>query len=113
MAPDKPVKIVADENIAYASECFAALGELVLLAGRSISRADLVDADILLVRSVTQVNRELLAGTSVRFVGSCTIGTDHVIVRGWRKTASSLPMRRAVMRVPWLSMCCLPCWRCK
>lgn len=78
MEPAKPLRIVADENIAYASEFFSQLGELVLLAGRSISREDIVSADILLVRSVTQVNRELLDGTSVSFVGSCTIGTDHV-----------------------------------
>ena len=72
------LKIVADENIAYAQHFFAAMGELLLLPGRSIGRADVKDADILLVRSVTQVNRELLEGSAVRFVGSCTIGTDHV-----------------------------------
>ncbi|HSC76625.1 MAG TPA: 4-phosphoerythronate dehydrogenase [Pseudomonadales bacterium] len=72
------MKIVADENIAYARHFFAAIGELILLPGRSICRADVQDADILLVRSVTSVNRELLVGTAVRFVGSCTIGTDHI-----------------------------------
>lgn len=72
------MKIVADENIAYAKHFFAAMGELVLLAGRHISAADVRDADVLLVRSVTSVNRELLAGSAVKFVGSCTIGTDHV-----------------------------------
>ena len=71
-------KIVADENIAYAQHFFAGMGELILLPGRAISRSDVQDADILLVRSVTSVNRELLEGTAVRFVGSCTIGTDHI-----------------------------------
>ena len=72
------MKIVADENIAYAKHFFAELGELVLMAGRSITTADVRDADVLLVRSVTLVNRALLAGSAVKFVGSCTIGTDHV-----------------------------------
>ena len=36
------------------------------------------DADALLVRSITQVNEPLLAGSSVRFVGTATIGFDHV-----------------------------------
>ncbi|HQQ74263.1 MAG TPA: 4-phosphoerythronate dehydrogenase [Pseudomonadales bacterium] len=72
------MKIVADENIAYAAHFFAPLGELVLLPGRAIRRVDVQDADILLVRSVTSVNRDLLEGTAVRFVGSCTIGTDHI-----------------------------------
>jgi erythronate-4-phosphate dehydrogenase len=36
------------------------------------------DAGMLLVRSVTRVDRELLDNTAVRFVGTATIGTDHV-----------------------------------
>ena len=74
------MKIVADENIAYAAHFFGAIGELVLLPGRSIRAIDVRDADILLVRSVTQINSELLEGSRVRFVGSCTIGIDHVDV---------------------------------
>ncbi len=72
------MKIVVDENIAYAKHFFSGFGELVLLPGRSIAPQDVRDADVLLVRSVTNVNRDLLAGSSVKFVGSCTIGTDHV-----------------------------------
>jgi erythronate-4-phosphate dehydrogenase len=72
------MKIVADENIAYAKHFFADLGELVLLPGRTITAQDVRDADVLLVRSVTPVNRALLEGSAVRFVGSCTIGTDHI-----------------------------------
>ena len=72
------MKIVVDENIAFSRDYFAALGELVFLPGRSMRAEDLHDADILLVRSVTQVDEALLAGSSVRFVGSCTIGMDHV-----------------------------------
>jgi erythronate-4-phosphate dehydrogenase len=33
---------------------------------------------VLLVRSVTNVDRALLEGSNVRFVGTCTIGTDHL-----------------------------------
>jgi erythronate-4-phosphate dehydrogenase len=38
----------------------------------------LKNADVLVVRSVTQINSALLDGTNVRFVGSATAGTDHV-----------------------------------
>jgi erythronate-4-phosphate dehydrogenase len=38
----------------------------------------LASADVLIVRSVTRVNEQLLAGSPVRFVGTATIGTDHV-----------------------------------
>ncbi len=72
------MKIVADENIRYVSEAFEGLGEVVLLPGRAIASADVRDADLLLVRSVTQVNADLLQGAAVRFVATATIGEDHI-----------------------------------
>lgn len=70
--------IVADENIALIEPFFAHLGELRCYAGRQLSYAHVKDADILLVRSVTHVNETLLANSRVRFVGSATIGADHL-----------------------------------
>ena len=70
--------IVADENIPLLDEFFAAFGSIRRLLGRAITAADVRDADLLLVRSVTQVDRALLQGSRVRFVGTCTIGTDHL-----------------------------------
>ncbi|MGL6162618.1 4-phosphoerythronate dehydrogenase [Microbulbifer sp.] len=72
------LKIVADENIPALEETFSDLGEIVRVPGRGLERGQLKDADILLVRSVTRVDEALLADTPVRFVGSCTIGTDHL-----------------------------------
>ena len=70
--------IVADENIPLIDAFFAGFGEIRRLPGRGIDRAAVAEADVLLVRSVTQVDRELLEGSAVRFVGTCTIGTDHL-----------------------------------
>ncbi|SDZ75805.1 4-phosphoerythronate dehydrogenase [Microbulbifer marinus] len=70
--------IVADENIPALEQYFGDLGTLVRVPGRTLSREQLTQADVLLVRSVTEVNRALLESTPVRFVGSCTIGTDHL-----------------------------------
>ncbi|MBD8493930.1 4-phosphoerythronate dehydrogenase PdxB [Pseudomonas syringae] len=70
--------IVADENIPLLDAFFAGLGTIRRLPGRAIDRAAVADADILLVRSVTPVDRALLDGSPVRFVGTCTIGTDHL-----------------------------------
>lgn len=72
------LKIVADENMAGVRELFSGLGELRCLPGRNLRSADVADADILLVRSVTRVDRALLAGSRVRFVGTATIGVDHL-----------------------------------
>ncbi|EUB86659.1 4-phosphoerythronate dehydrogenase PdxB [Pseudomonas sp. GM30] len=70
--------IVADENIPLLDAFFAGFGEIRRVPGRSIDRATVEQADVLLVRSVTNVNRALLEGSTVRFVGTCTIGTDHL-----------------------------------
>lgn len=72
------MKIVVDENIPAALDCFGRLGEVVLRPGRNLSPADVRDADALIVRSITRVDQALLAGNQVRFVGTCTIGVDHV-----------------------------------
>lgn len=72
------MKIVADENIPYVREFFKPFGDVYTAPGRRLSPVDVVDADILVTRSVTQVNERLLAGSKVQFVGTCTIGTDHM-----------------------------------
>ena len=72
------MKIIADENIIYVNEAFSGLGEVLLYGGRGITNKILRDADVLLIRSITEVNAELLEGTNVKFVGTATIGTDHV-----------------------------------
>ncbi len=70
--------IVADENIPLLDAFFEGFGEIRRVPGRAIDRATVEQADVLLVRSVTNVNRALLEGSKVRFVGTCTIGTDHL-----------------------------------
>ncbi len=74
-----PMRIVVDENMPHAQALFAEFGEVIPLAGRQICAADLKDVDALMVRSITRVDRALLADCPrLRFVGTATIGTDHV-----------------------------------
>ncbi len=72
------MRIVADENIPLLEAFFADFGEIHRAPGRSLKAADLADAELLLVRSVTRVDEALLADSPVKFVGTCTIGTDHL-----------------------------------
>lgn len=72
------MKILVDENVPYGRGAFELLGKVETAHGRKICRDMLLDADALVVRSITKVNRELLEGTPVRFVGTCTIGEDHI-----------------------------------
>ncbi len=73
-----PLKILVDENVPYADAMFAPFGEIRRFAGRTLAAAELGDAQALIVRSVTRVDRDLLAGSQIKFVGSCTIGADHL-----------------------------------
>lgn len=72
------MQIVADENIPLLEQFFSDFGEIRKVAGRSMTADDVKDADILLVRSVTNVNEALIANSPVKFIGTCTIGTDHI-----------------------------------
>ena len=72
------MRIVVDENIPFAQGAFAGLGEVALIQGRDATPETLREADLFLCRSVTRVDRALLEGSRVRFVGTATIGTDHV-----------------------------------
>ena len=72
------MRVAVDEAIPYAQAAFAAAGEIRLFSGRSIRPEDLSDVDALVVRSVTRVDARLLARSAVRFVGTATIGMDHL-----------------------------------
>ncbi|MDD5676936.1 MAG: 4-phosphoerythronate dehydrogenase [Kiritimatiellae bacterium] len=72
------MKIVCSTNIPYAEEAFRPLGDLSIMAPKAITADCVRDADVLMVRSTLRVNRALLEGSRVRFVGTATIGTDHM-----------------------------------
>lgn len=79
------MKIVADENLAFTEYFFSEFGQIEHKAGRTLSHADMIDAQALLVRSVTQVNDSLIQNTPIKFVGSATIGTDHLEIQALEK----------------------------
>jgi erythronate-4-phosphate dehydrogenase len=72
------MKIIADAAMPYVSEAFSEFGAISLHSGRTITRETVADAEILLVRSITKVTRELVSGTSLKFVATATAGTEHV-----------------------------------
>ncbi len=71
-------KIVVNKHTPSVVEAFSHLGKVVALETLAVTREAVRDADILVVRSETKVNEQLLEGSSVKFVGTVTIGTDHV-----------------------------------
>ncbi|KUG26575.1 erythronate-4-phosphate dehydrogenase [hydrocarbon metagenome] len=72
------MKIIVDENIEFGIEAFQQFGDVTLSHGRKITNEILKDVEVLIVRSITNVNEDLLKNTPVKFVGTTTIGTDHL-----------------------------------
>ncbi len=72
------MKILADQQIPFAKEAFQQFGDVTLVHGREITHDNIKNTDILLLRSITQVNKALLEGTPVQFVGTATSGFDHI-----------------------------------
>jgi erythronate-4-phosphate dehydrogenase len=72
------MRIVIDRNIPGVDKTFALHGDIERVDGRSLDRQQLINADALITRSITCVDAGLLEGTPVRFVGTATIGTDHM-----------------------------------
>ncbi len=80
------MKIIADINIPFVADCFSSIGEVAVVPGPKIKPEVISDADILLVRSVTPVNSDLLKAGKVRFVGTATIGLDHIDIDFLQRT---------------------------
>ena len=80
------MRILADENIPYSEEIFGKFGDLVRADGRHMPESELMEADALIIRSITRVDSALLdRAPKLRFVGTCTIGTDHVDIGELRR----------------------------
>jgi len=107
-APDQ-LKWVIDDVIPHTAALKALMGDVTLLPGRDITSANIADADILLVRSITSVDESLLAGSSVKFVGTATAGVDHFDIEAIERLGvawSAAPGSNAVSVVEYV-LCAL------
>ena len=72
------LRLVIDDKIPFIREAAARLGECIFLPGAAITADDVREADVLITRTRTQVNRALLEGSKVQLVVTATIGHDHI-----------------------------------
>lgn len=73
------MKVIVDNKIPYIREALAELAdEVVYLPGKAFTPDIVRDADALITRTRTLCNRDLLAGSKVQFIGTATIGFDHI-----------------------------------
>ncbi len=75
---NKQIKIVADDKIPFLKGVLEPYATIRYLPGREIVRKEIIDTDALIIRTRTECNRDLLERTSVQFIASATIGTDHI-----------------------------------
>ncbi len=72
------IRIVADDKIPFLKGALEGVARVDYIPGVEISNSDLLDADVLITRTRTICNQDLLEGTKVRFIASATIGIDHI-----------------------------------
>lgn len=72
------LRIVADKHIPFLKGVLEPFTEIRYLNGSEIDKKAISDADALIIRTRTKCTHELLSGTSVKFIGTATIGFDHI-----------------------------------
>lgn len=73
------MKVIIDNKIPFISKAIEKIAdEVVYLPGKGFTPELVKDADALIIRTRTHCNRELLQGSSVRFIATATIGFDHI-----------------------------------
>lgn len=75
----KSLRIVVDDQVERAAEAFTAPGlDMETRPTRELTPASIRDADALVVRSTLAIDAALVEGSNLKFVGSATVGVDHV-----------------------------------
>lgn len=72
------MKIIADDKIPFLKGVLEPFADVVYVPGSKINPDILKNADALLTRTRTRCNEELLRGTGIQFIGTATIGYDHI-----------------------------------
>ena len=72
------MKVIADEAVPYLRGVLEPYAEVAYMPGSAIDRSACRDADALIIRTRTKCDASLLDGSRVSFIGTATIGTDHI-----------------------------------
>jgi erythronate-4-phosphate dehydrogenase len=75
------IKIVADDKIPFLKGVLEPYADITYLPGKLIGNEQIRDADALLIRTRTKCTEHLLKGSSISFIGTATIGFDHIDTR--------------------------------
>lgn len=74
----KQLHFIVERNIPYIHGALEPFGKVEYLDPESITPDTVRHADALIVRTRTRCNAKLLEGSTVKFIATATIGTDHI-----------------------------------
>jgi len=80
------MKFIIDNQIPYIKGALEPYAEVLYLQGNLTTAGVVKDADALVTRTRTICSKEVLEGSSVKFIATATIGFDHIDT-GYCKTA--------------------------
>lgn len=72
------MRILIDKYIPFIEGVFDAYAEVAMLEPEEFTAETVRDADVLIIRTRTRCNADLLEGSRVQFIATATIGTDHI-----------------------------------
>jgi len=72
------INIIADDKIPFLKGALEPFASIRYMDGREIDHSAVRDADAMLIRTRTVCNESLLHDSRVKFIGTTTIGFDHI-----------------------------------
>ena len=72
------IRIIADDKIPFLKGVMEPYADVTYLPGRLIGNEQLKEIDALIIRTRTKCTEALLKNTNVSFIGTATIGFDHI-----------------------------------
>lgn len=72
------IKVIIDSAIPFIERVLDPYATVIRVEGKEITALDVTDTDALIIRTRTICDAELLEGSKVKFIGSATIGYDHI-----------------------------------
>lgn len=72
------IKVVIDSAIPFIDQVLNPYATIIRLEGKEITALEVTHADALIIRTRTICDAKLLEGSNVKFIGSATIGYDHI-----------------------------------
>lgn len=106
------IRVVVDSHIPHIRGLIEPFATVDYLDPKEFTPVAVHDADALVIRTRTRCDAALLDGSCVRFIGSATIGTDHIDLdycAGHGITVSNAPGCNAPAVAQWV-FCAIAAW---